>query len=88
MTTLAEIHPDLETAPIAVTLGWEVYSGFDSIPTMEEVYEQTPGGAYVCIHPGCKFARKDTLKLWVHVHGPAHGQPHYPPRDFDYGRHV
>lgn len=62
------------------SLAWEMRTGADSIPTIERVYDQTPSGAYVCIWPGCSFARRNAAALWHHVHS-AHGDS-LPPADF------
>ena len=61
---------------------WEAASGYDSIKTIERIYDVTGNGAYVCIHPGCAFARKDSAKLWRHVHT-KHGKNTLPPAEFD-----
>lgn len=61
------------SAPIeTVSCAWEQATGADSIPTIERAYDRTPGGAYVCVWPGCDVARRDAEKLWRHVHT-AHG---------------
>lgn len=51
-----------------LSVAWEDESGYDSIPTIERVYDRTPSGAYLCCWPGCKVARRDAGALWVHVH--------------------
>lgn len=65
---------------------WEVATGVDSIATIERVYERTgtnsQSGAYICVWPGCRFARRDPEKLWRHVHS-AHGENGLPPVDWD-----
>ncbi len=68
----------------ATSLAWEASTGCDSIATIERVYEQTPGGAYVCMTPDCTFVRRDPEKLWRHVHT-GHGRSNLPPDDFDPG---
>lgn len=62
----------------AVSLAWEAATGCDSIAAIERVYDQTSAGAYVCIQPGCSFARRDPAQLWRHVHT-AHGRNDLPP---------
>ena len=68
----------------ATSLAWEAAHGYDSIDTIERVYEQTRGGAYVCMTPGCSFARRDPEAMWRHVHT-AHDRDDLPPDDFDPG---
>lgn len=67
-----------------LSLAWEASTGCDSVATIERIYEQTPGGAYVCVEPGCRFARRDPEALWRHVHT-SHGREDLPPEDFDPG---
>lgn len=67
-----------------VSFAWEAAHGYDSIATIERVYERTPAGAYVCMTPGCVFARRDPERLWRHIHT-AHGRDDLPPESFDPG---
>jgi hypothetical protein len=62
----------------AISLEWEKQTGYDSIATIERVYQRSPNGAYVCVWPKCSFARKDSAALWRHVHT-AHGEHSLPP---------
>lgn len=79
MTDLQESCSPLSDYWLSQT--WEAATGYDGIATIERVYNRRPSGAYVCIHPGCEFARKDSAALWRHVHT-AHGDT-MPPADFD-----
>ncbi len=69
----------------AASLAWEAAHGYDSIPTIERVYEQTLGGAYVCCYPECAFRRRDAEALWRHVHTAHAPDSCLPPDDFDPG---
>lgn len=62
----------------ALSRVWEDQTGYDSIDTVERVYEQSESGAYKCVCPGCSFARHDAVKMWRHVHT-AHGTNSLPP---------
>jgi len=62
----------------ALSLEWEEQTGYDSIDTVERVYPRTKSGAYVCVHPGCSFARRDPVKIWRHTHT-GHGRNDLPP---------
>lgn len=62
----------------AISRAWEDKTGYDSIATIERVYERRPSGAYVCVWPKCSFARKDSATLWRHVHT-AHESGGLPP---------
>ncbi len=74
--TSPSVHHDTEER--ALSLKWEKQTGYDSIPTIERVYERTAKGAYVCVWPACRFARHDAVALWRHVHT-AHGPSSLPP---------
>lgn len=67
----------------AISRAWEVTNGSDSVATIESIYYQRPSGAYECIWPGCRVARRDAVALWRHVHT-AHGTGGLPPSDFDW----
>jgi hypothetical protein len=73
----------------AISLAWEAKTCCDSIATIERVYDQTPGGAYICCWTGCSFARRDPEALWRHIHS-RHGREHddMPPADFDWGAYL
>jgi hypothetical protein len=45
----------------------EKRTGHDSAQTIEEHYEQTPSGAYLCAFPGCGYRRHDPAALWRHM---------------------
>jgi hypothetical protein len=62
----------------ALSLDWEKMTGFDSIATIERVYARSPGGAYECVWPKCRFARRDAVAMWRHVHT-SHGLNSLPP---------
>ena len=67
---------------VKLSLAWEEQTGYDSIPTIERVYERTgrgrtDSGAYKCVWPKCGFARRDSVALWRHVHT-AHGSNSLP----------
>lgn len=51
-----------------LTRFWEDELGFDSIYTIERVYEQAETGAYVCPWPDCGFRRHGARDMWNHVH--------------------
>lgn len=72
--------PTTEQTIEAISLEWEKQTGYDSIPTIRRIYEQTSTGAYVCVFPRCRFARRDAVQLWRHVHT-AHGPNSLPPSD-------
>lgn len=61
-----------------LSVSLEQQTGFDSIPTIERVYEESDGGAYLCVFPGCGFKRKDATAMWLHVHFGPHGRPFGP----------
>lgn len=65
----------------AVSVAWEFETGFDSIPTIERLYDRRPSGAIECIFPGCTFARREPEKVWRHAHT-AHGRNDLPPADY------
>jgi hypothetical protein len=69
---------DYDEALEWLSLAWENVTGYDSIPTIERVYNRSSSGAYVCIWPGCRFTRHDPEVLWRHVHS-AHGYNTLPP---------
>ncbi len=46
----------------------EDVTGYDSIPTIERIYDRTPGNAFECAFPGCKFKRRDAQEVWLHIH--------------------
>jgi len=50
------------------SLRLEKETGADSIATIERVYDRRDNGVIECIWPGCKFARKDPVAVWQHVH--------------------
>lgn len=53
------------------TVAWELFRGFDSIPTIHQKYERGGYrglGALKCPHPDCSYARFDVWQLWQHVH--------------------
>lgn len=66
------------------SLGWEAAFGYDSIATIERVYDRSPQGAFLCVWPDCSFARRDPEAMWRHVHT-AHSESCLPPDDFDPG---
>lgn len=68
----------------AISLEWEKQTGYDSIATVKRIYDRTPSGAYLCVWPGCEFARKDAAKLWRHVHS-SHETKSLPPKLALYG---
>ena len=68
-----------------LSLAWEAATGADSIPTIERMYDRTHTGAYLCVFPDCRFARRDPETVWRHVHS-AHGRNDLPPPDVDWGR--
>lgn len=41
-------------------------TGYDSIPTIERVYENN--GRYLCPFPGCTVAKTTPELMWHHVH--------------------
>lgn len=63
-----------EGRTIRESLRLERETGADSIPPIERVYPQAASGAYLCVWPGCKFARRDPAAMWRHVHGPSHAE--------------
>lgn len=65
---------------VALSLEWEAETGYDSIPTIERVYDRAPSGAYVCVWPGCSYSRHYSGSMWRHVHS-AHGQNCLPPSE-------
>lgn len=77
----AEVERDPDALD-GLSFTWEQESGYDSIATIERVYSRTDGGAYACCFPGCAVTRRDLAKLWLHVHGPQHGDA-LPPADFE-----
>jgi hypothetical protein len=68
----------------AVSLAWEAATGYDSIPTIERIYDRAQSGAIECAYPDCDFRRHDAEAMWRHVHT-GHGNDSMPPPDFDYG---
>ncbi len=57
-----------------LSLRLEKETGFDSIQSIERVYDQTERGAYTCCFPGCGLSRRDAAEMWRHVHfSPIHG---------------
>lgn len=44
------------------SLDWEEATGFDSIPTIREHYEDE------CVIPGCDYFRTSPIEMWFHVH--------------------
>lgn len=46
----------------------EKATGFDSIPTIERVYEATDTGRILCCWLGCKFKSLEAEDVWRHVH--------------------
>jgi len=64
----------------AISLDWEKQTGYDSIAMIERLYGRA-SGAYVCVWPGCTFARRDSIKMWQHVHT-AHGENSLPPEAY------
>lgn len=63
---------------IKISLDWEEQTGYDSIPTIERVYDRTTRGGYMCVYPKCSFARLDSIAVWRHVHT-KHGSNSLPP---------
>lgn len=48
----------------------EVLTGYDSIATVEHLYEDVKRpGVYVCVFPGCSLRRRSAEAMWRHVHG-------------------
>lgn len=62
----------------ALSEDWEQQTGYDSIPTIERVYERTPAGAFCCPWPRCGVVRRDSVAMWRHVHT-GHGNNTLPP---------
>jgi hypothetical protein len=55
-----------------VSVGLEDATGYDSIPTIERIYEDN--GRYLCPFPGCVRATRSAETMWRHVHfSRAHG---------------
>lgn len=52
------------------TVAWELFRGFDSIPTVVNYPRAGANGmgAMQCQHPGCSYARFNAYELWAHVH--------------------
>ena len=47
-------------------------TGFDSIPTIERMYDDD--GVYRCVFPDCHVTRREAAVMWRHVHfGARHG---------------
>jgi hypothetical protein len=48
----------------------EEQTGFDSIPTIERVYERFGPGdrSIACVWPNCDHTRRDGKAMWKHVH--------------------
>lgn len=54
---------------VALSLDLENETGFDSISTIERLYDGE------CCFPDCAFRTRDALKMWKHVHfGRKHGK--------------
>lgn len=78
-------HVQESASPLSdywLSAAWEAATGYDSIKTIERVYDRRSGGAYECIWPGCTVARVDPAVIWRHVHT-KHGKNTLPPADFD-----
>lgn len=58
---------------VALSLRLEKETGYDSIPTIERVYEATDTGRICCVWPGCKFRSLEAEDVWRHVHFGKHG---------------
>ena len=64
-----------------LSLAWEQETGYDSIPTIERVYEWSDTGVCSCVVPGCTFRRRDAEAMWRHVHI-VHGKNTLPTDEF------
>lgn len=51
----------------------EQETGFDSIATIERVYNRSDSGSIVCCYPDCRYSRRDPVAIWWHVHFGPHG---------------
>jgi hypothetical protein len=59
---------------VALSLWLEEKTGYDSIPTIERVYDATDTGRIECCYPDCKFRSLNAEDVWRHVHfGRTHG---------------
>lgn len=47
----------------------EEETGYDSIATIERIYERTARDSIRCCFPRCQFRSRDAEKMWRHVHG-------------------
>jgi 8-oxo-dGTP pyrophosphatase MutT (NUDIX family) len=56
-----------------LSLELEEETGFDSIPTIERVYDRSDRGSIFCPYPGCRYSRRDPVAIWWHVHFGFHG---------------
>lgn len=58
-----------------LSLRLERETGFDSIPTIERIYEDPDRkGRFLCSFPDCKYKTLDPEQMWRHVHfGAKHG---------------
>jgi hypothetical protein len=59
----------------ALSVRLEQQTGYDSIPTIEGMYEDPDHpGRFVCCFPGCTTATRSAQRMWLHVHfGQKHG---------------
>jgi hypothetical protein len=68
---VVSMHRYSELRDLSVLLERE--TGFDSIPTIERMYE-ADSGAYECVFPDCRISRRKAEAMWRHVHfSAAHG---------------
>ena len=58
---------------IDLSVMWEKATSYDSIPTIQRIYDRTDSGAFRCPDPDCPFVRRDAVAMWEHVHGARHG---------------
>lgn len=77
-STADQRQPAVERDIRAISLDWEERTGYDSIDTIERIYDRSNSGAYLCVWPRCAFSRKDAVALWRHVHT-SHGENMLPP---------
>lgn len=58
----------------ALSVKLEDETMYDSIPTIERIYQTTDSGAYECPWPTCVVVRRDPVVMWRHVHFGMHGK--------------
>jgi hypothetical protein len=63
----------MTTDLVALSVRLEEQTGYDSIPTIERVYDRYPNGSYACCWPDCGRRTREAVAMWRHVHFQSHG---------------